>query len=190
MKINKNGKEYDLGFVPQSLYDDVEDLKDAVNDKVSKSGDTITGLVTISQANTDTPLYLKGDSNGGFIGFKTSDNTSVGYIGVKNDGKPYFYKNSAKEIALKEDLTKKVAGWHFAIYINISDGNFEIFCPYNVQDKGVPTVTQLDVSYVGTFNTNIRVTKNRPNGFTVTSDNLPQNSNYAGRVCSVYIVTS
>lgn len=30
LKINKNGKEYDLGFVPQSLYDDVEDLKDAI----------------------------------------------------------------------------------------------------------------------------------------------------------------
>lgn len=30
IKINKNGKEYDLGFIPQSLYDDVEDLKDAV----------------------------------------------------------------------------------------------------------------------------------------------------------------
>lgn len=31
IKINKNNKEYDLGFVPQSLYDDVEDLKDAMD---------------------------------------------------------------------------------------------------------------------------------------------------------------
>lgn len=29
IKINKNGKEYPLGVIPQSLYDDVEDLKDA-----------------------------------------------------------------------------------------------------------------------------------------------------------------
>jgi hypothetical protein len=36
IKINKNGKEYPLGFVPQSLYDDVEDLKDAVDDLTSK----------------------------------------------------------------------------------------------------------------------------------------------------------
>jgi hypothetical protein len=36
IKINKNNKEYDLGFVPQSLYDDVEDLKDAVDDLTSK----------------------------------------------------------------------------------------------------------------------------------------------------------
>jgi len=34
IKINKNGKEYDLGFVPQSLYDDVEDLKDAVSNLI------------------------------------------------------------------------------------------------------------------------------------------------------------
>lgn len=32
MKVNKNGKEYDLGFVPQSLYDDVEELKEAVDE--------------------------------------------------------------------------------------------------------------------------------------------------------------
>lgn len=28
VKINKNGKEYPLGVIPQSLYDDVFDLKD------------------------------------------------------------------------------------------------------------------------------------------------------------------
>ena len=33
IKINKNGKEYDLGFVPQSLYDDVKDLKEANNNR-------------------------------------------------------------------------------------------------------------------------------------------------------------
>lgn len=27
IKINKNGKEYPVGVIPQSLYDDVEDLK-------------------------------------------------------------------------------------------------------------------------------------------------------------------
>ena len=29
MKVNKNGKEYPIGVIPQSLYDDVEDLKEA-----------------------------------------------------------------------------------------------------------------------------------------------------------------
>ena len=28
VKINKNDKEYPIGVIPQSLYDDVEDLKD------------------------------------------------------------------------------------------------------------------------------------------------------------------
>ncbi len=31
MKANKNGKEYPIGVIPQSLYDDVEDLKDAMD---------------------------------------------------------------------------------------------------------------------------------------------------------------
>lgn len=30
IKINKNNKEYPLGVIPQSLYDDVEDLKNKV----------------------------------------------------------------------------------------------------------------------------------------------------------------
>jgi hypothetical protein len=37
LKINKNGKEYDLGFVPQSLYNDVED-------SLYKVGDSVSGL--------------------------------------------------------------------------------------------------------------------------------------------------
>ena len=47
IKINKNSKEYSLGFVPQSLYDDVEDLKDG---KVDKSGDTMRGGLTINNS--------------------------------------------------------------------------------------------------------------------------------------------
>ena len=35
MKINKNGKEYPVGVIPQSLYDDVEDLKEAMQVKIA-----------------------------------------------------------------------------------------------------------------------------------------------------------
>ena len=37
MKVNKNGKEYSVGVIPQSLYDDVEDLKDAINGMAIKT---------------------------------------------------------------------------------------------------------------------------------------------------------
>lgn len=45
IKINKNGKEYDLGFVPQQLYDDVEDLKEK-KAEIELFHDTITASDT------------------------------------------------------------------------------------------------------------------------------------------------
>lgn len=44
IKINKNGKEYDLGFIPQSLYDDVANIYDDVESftPTANSGCTIT----------------------------------------------------------------------------------------------------------------------------------------------------
>ena len=32
VKIKKDGQEYDIGVIPQSMYDDVEDLKDKMSD--------------------------------------------------------------------------------------------------------------------------------------------------------------
>lgn len=76
VKINKNGKEYDLGFVPQSLYDDVEDLKDAVNDKVSKTGSTQSMGVNlvINRANGTT-------SSTGSSAIQIGNNTPTGTAG-------------------------------------------------------------------------------------------------------------
>ena len=58
MKVNKNGKEYDLGFVPQSLYDDVEDLK---GNKIATYTD-ITGYTSRSnmyQAPSDGYILIR-----------------------------------------------------------------------------------------------------------------------------------
>lgn len=61
-----------------------------------KSGGIITGTAG------DTPLYIKSaHATGSFIGFKSSDDTLQGYLGV-NSGKPIFYDNQNREIALKE----------------------------------------------------------------------------------------
>lgn len=57
MKVNKNGKGYPVGVIPQSLYDDVEDLKDAVfKGSVSVTADgnkTYTTLLNELFSNVD-----------------------------------------------------------------------------------------------------------------------------------------
>ena len=59
VKINKNGNEYPLGVIPQSLYDDVEDLKEAANKgSVSVTAD---GVKTYSEILDD--LYALIDTD-------------------------------------------------------------------------------------------------------------------------------
>lgn len=48
----------------------------------------------LQQENSDTPLHIKGNTDSAWIGYLTSTNTLLGYIGVKNDYQPYFYANN------------------------------------------------------------------------------------------------
>lgn len=55
IKINKNNKEYPLGVIPQSLYDDVEELKDAVDNiptKISDLTNDVYSALTVGMINT------------------------------------------------------------------------------------------------------------------------------------------
>ena len=45
-----------------------------------------------------------GNNTGAYVGFKASNNTFFGYIGVKSDKKPYFYDTEARRIALTSDI--------------------------------------------------------------------------------------
>lgn len=48
----------------------------------------------LQQENSDTPLHIKGNAESSWIGYLSSTNTLLGYIGVKNDYQPYFYANN------------------------------------------------------------------------------------------------
>ena len=64
----------------------------ALGTKLPLSGGTITGT------SGDTPLYIQSaHATGSFIGFKSSDGTLQGYLGV-NNGTPTFYDNGNKTI--------------------------------------------------------------------------------------------
>lgn len=59
----------------------------------------------VYNGSSDTPLYVKGNASGAYIGFKDNSGTSLGYFGVNSSNKPIFYaNNSGKEIALKSDI--------------------------------------------------------------------------------------
>ena len=64
----------------------------ALGTKLPLSGGTITGT------SGDTPLYIQSaHATGSFIGFRSSDGTLQGYLGV-NSGAPVFYDNGNKTI--------------------------------------------------------------------------------------------
>ena len=57
IKINKNDKEYPLGVIPQSLYDDVEDLKDEINEIKDKSIVTLTSTDNLDNCTNPNVIY-------------------------------------------------------------------------------------------------------------------------------------
>lgn len=77
-------------------------LIEKLNSKFDKTGGTIQG-------SDDAPLTIKsGNNTGAYVGFKASNNTFFGYIGVKSDKKPYFYDTEARRIALTSDIPKSL----------------------------------------------------------------------------------
>lgn len=63
----------------------------------------LTGGV-LNNSSSDTPLYVKGNSVGAYIGFQSNSGSNLGYYGVKNDNLPYFFSGSSKRIALLSDV--------------------------------------------------------------------------------------
>ena len=97
IKINKNGNEYPLGVVPQSLYDDVEDLKEAVSNLI-KTDFTFNGtpdsdgvIITDVPLATYTPLNIVPSSAsriGWGYSFISDINKSSTYWYIKPSGTP------------------------------------------------------------------------------------------------------
>ena len=84
-------------------YSDLSGTPD-LSTKVDKSGDTMTGRLTI-ESNTDPLTLQRNTTNGTYILFK-NNNGNLGYFGVLPNDKPIFSTSSGsdKEIALLDDL--------------------------------------------------------------------------------------
>ena len=86
-------------------------LIEKLKGKVNKSGDTMTGKLTIDASNS-TPLAINGTNNAGtcYLGFGNSNGTR-GYFAVGNDKLPYFEPAGGSDvrIALLSDITP--ASW-------------------------------------------------------------------------------
>lgn len=88
-------------------------LKADDSNVVHKTGDetvggtkTFSDLTYHSRSNSDSPLYIKGSSDQSWIGFTSATGDTLspfGYLGVKNDNKPYFYNQGAKRLALLDE---------------------------------------------------------------------------------------
>lgn len=89
-------------------------LKADDSNVVHKTGDetvagnkTFTGTTVFSNANNNTPVRIKGDTNlnDAYVGFYDRSNNNLGFVGVKSDNLPYFaYGNSDKRLALLEEV--------------------------------------------------------------------------------------
>ena len=76
--------------------------------RVAKSGDTMTGGLTIYTSNTDTPLAIRGYSNTTYICFRRSDNNINGYLYGTNDNHAgYYYGGAQHHFAYQSDVDSK-----------------------------------------------------------------------------------
>jgi len=82
------------------------DVKTALDGKVNRSGDTMTGILNIHNGNGDTPLFLKRPNyaSGVYINFENS-NGVLGYIGVNANKKPVFYDTSQHLLSMRTVTT-------------------------------------------------------------------------------------
>lgn len=80
-------------------------IKAALDDKYDKTGGWIKSTAD------NTPVVIQGNSaSETWIRFNKSNDSSMGYIGVKSDNKPYFYNNAEHEIALKDEVLPLTGG--------------------------------------------------------------------------------
>ena len=81
-------------------------LIEKLKSKVSKSGDTMTGILNI-EANNSIPLYIKRTGSTGSV-YSAYENANgiLGFYGVGNDKKPYFFPEGGTntQIALTSDI--------------------------------------------------------------------------------------
>lgn len=196
-----SGDVDDLETAVSGLSGDVSDLGTAVSGKVSKSGDTMSGNLIIQAngeryvecANTDksTAVFIQSANDGSHGIFSNgyydgSFHSEDKWLLVRAGNNKVYVNGSVVPYGGELALNIRESGWHNGIYIDIGNGTYGIFCPYDISVKGVPSVSILDINIVGSYYQNVRIVLTRPNGIILQSDDLPNNASYVGRLCSVY----
>lgn len=75
-------------------------VQQELDKKVDKIGNTI-----ITANTSDTPIFLKSTNNNStWLGFLSNNGTELGYLGISNNNLPYFYYNSAHQLAYNSDI--------------------------------------------------------------------------------------
>jgi len=84
--------------------DIVDTLNAAIGNKLSLSGGSLTGSLSVTATSGDTALSVKSQSSGSYIRFMNNAGTTLGYYGVNSSGQPVFYKNGDIVLAYKQDI--------------------------------------------------------------------------------------
>lgn len=84
--------------------DIVDTLNSAIGNKLSLSGGSLTGSLSVTATSGDTALSVKSQSSGSYIRFMNNAGTTLGYYGVNSSGQPVFYKNGDIVLAYKQDI--------------------------------------------------------------------------------------
>ena len=85
--------------VKRGVSDVDADLTALENGKVNRSGDSMTGRLTVVAPNT-IPLILQGSGNKAYLCFKNSSGTTLGYYTVDSASRPIFNDNNTEKVIL------------------------------------------------------------------------------------------
>ena len=144
--LNENFDKIDEKVLPRGTYQGkAQDLKDEIDEKVSKSGDTMTGSLQIDIANNHIELL----NNGNPIGvIKAEENVltitnlvSKRVIQLANSGSAYIQANNLK------DESKEVINTINNTY-DFINGNSGISNPQYIQDNGQKIVDNLYIDKI------------------------------------------
>lgn len=159
-----------------------------VNTKVSKSGDTMTGPLTINQTSSDQPLTLRGTNITGFIQFVNNE-VETAEVGYTNSLGAYLYNDKlsthpcislGKVDSLDEGATFYYGGTHYKL---LHKGNYaneldQRYLPKTVYNYGNGCLVRLRNSASDSTMLTVRIFGNSYYGNSVPFDTVIQFYNY------------
>lgn len=159
-----------------------------VNTKVSKSGDTMTGTLTINQTSSSTPLTLHGNSNLSYIQF-VNNGTPSAEVGYSQEHGAYLYNDKltthpcislGRVDSLDEGATFYYGGTHYKL---LHKGNYaneldQRYLPKTVYNYGNGCLVRLRNSASDSTMITVRIFGNSYHGTSIPFDTVIQFYNY------------